>query len=236
MYEYSWPSFPELFTGHSSSSAFAYRDSVVIGVLVVLGLFAFLMTVVERASVRRLRELVLIPRGDSINPREHGFDFFFQVFYLFQTFFLLAISLEPGTHILYPPPTDVAQYWFRIGILMILLLAGFVLVYLVYAWIGYAFLSSAERRHWLMQQLALLSLWGISLYLPVMVMLLSKMPWEWIGLLVALSYLVFRSMVVLVSLRIFVTGFRHSLHLFLYLCACEIGPVIFLANGVTQIT
>ena len=229
-----WPSFEQSFTGDPIVVGTPYHDTQTAVVLVMLMLFSLLQLTIRRTHLTNLYTILSLKRGDSLNLREHGFDLPLRIFYLFQTFTLLSICLEPQTHTVWGVPLQPSDYWMRVLMLMGILMLGFSIIYLAYCWVGYVFLDPEGRNLWNVNQIVLLTLFGLSLYIPTFLLILVPGSDYWILPVVLALYAIFRLSVVTCSLRLFTKLFNRSLHLFLYLCGCEIGPVIFVANGILQ--
>lgn len=234
MHETTWPTFNTLYPLVRQPEEAVYNNSLTVVVLAMLTLYAVLMLLFPKIKPKYLVKLLLIRRGDNLGLRENGFQLPIRLFYIVQALLLSAICLEPFTHNLLGKASSTPAYWQNIGIVAGGLLLAGLLVYLAYHWIGYTFLTPQESAHWRIAQLSLISLWGLTLYLPTTLLLLTSLPPIAVLGVFALLYILMRIVIVSVSVRVFVTGLQHPLHLFLYLCGCEIAPMLFIANVMWQ--
>jgi hypothetical protein len=81
----------------------------------------------------------------------------------------------------------------------------------------------------------LLCLWGISLYLPVVWLILDHEHLTETLFLFALFYVLFRFTLIYMTVRIFYNKNTGILYLSSYLCAQEIIPLLFLYEGMNYL-
>lgn len=108
----------------------------------------------------------------------------------------------------------------------------FIIRQLIYLWIWLCFSRGTNKAKWFGQYLQYWTTFGVTLYLPIALMLLQWTTFHAPLLIVAATYVAFRIIVFIYSLNIFPHLHRYPLHIILYLCTCEIAPLLFASAGV----
>lgn len=126
------------------------------------------------------------------------------------------------------PESNTTHYWLMVrrGALVT---GGYVITTLVlYSWLWLTLFKESEWRAWVRSYLLLTFLFGIATVIPVALRLLTSLSNKYI-LLVAVSLLVMYKVLVVWQVLVHFPKMRRSpLHIILYLCACEIGPLLLL--------
>ena len=158
--------------------------------------------------------------------------FFFNSFMIFQTLLLCSILIFlviiEYKFIIDP---DIKIIFTIIIILLIVLLLFFLFKKAVYVLFGHIFTDQATTKMLFTNQQALFSIWGISLYIPVLWILLIDKYFFIAVILMIISYLTFRAALIYKFIYIFYNKNTGLLFFSLYLCAQEIVPLFFLYKG-----
>lgn len=123
------------------------------------------------------------------------------------------------------------SFWGEVGALSGLSAAIFGVSIGIYKWLSYTFGRRDQRELWFPNHYLLIFIFGHLLYLPLVCILFTGMDTE---VVIALSlglFVLFRIWSLARLLAIFNQLHRYPLHIFLYLCACEIGPLLFVLNS-----
>jgi hypothetical protein len=150
----------------------------------------------------------------------------FQALLLCSIFFFLVCA-EYGFFI----NPDMPETLLTTALLFVVLLVFYFFKRCIYAVFGHVFLESDARKTMFMNCQALFCVWGISLYIPVLWILLIGeyffVPYS----LFIISYLIYRA--ILIYRFIYIFSYRNTglLFLSLYLCGQEIIPMVFLYEG-----
>ena len=137
--------------------------------------------------------------------------------------FFLAVIASTGLSLVFPArfPFDFAS-----TLTLASVIAGyFVFQYAVYALIGYTFLTTDGTRRWLEGFTATMSLLGIILLIPTLVVLFYPefiVPAIYVA---AVFYALARIMFICKGFRIFYTNLASLVYFILYLCSLEIVPL-----------
>ncbi|MDO4695800.1 DUF4271 domain-containing protein [Porphyromonas sp.] len=222
-----WPTFAERYGEMSRDLVPAYGEGVVVAVLISLfltALFALFSPGVRNAKILAVLTLRV---GDNTKGKGENVSGMTQTFFLLQGAFLFSLLIEA----LYADrggglAPDVKTYWVRIAIILGTVIALFAVSSLVYMWIGAVFGAKEENKVWKVSYLTLLMLWSTYLFIPVVLLVISKS-----SVLAAISvalvgYLLFRTVLFIRIVQIFKFSYHHPLHLFLYLCGREIAPLL----------
>jgi hypothetical protein len=163
-------------------------------------------------------------------------NFLFNVFMIFQALFLCSFfvfsTISEYKYILNPDPGTT----FKItGILLIIIFIFFLFKRLIYTTFGLIFTDKSTTKFMLTNHQALFCIWGVSLYLPVLWILLVGKFFLFAIIIVTISYLIFRVILIFRFLHMFFNKKTGILFLSLYLCAQEIVPLVFLYEGLFYI-
>ncbi|MDR2139110.1 MAG: DUF4271 domain-containing protein [Tannerella sp.] len=160
----------------------------------------------------------------------------FTGFLKFQTLFLCMLF----GYVVYGRYADFQHLrFFSIGEMIMMFFCVSCLFYLfkrsMYSLNGFVFNDKDSNRYWHMVYSNLFYLWGISLYVPVIWLLVDQTHLRGVLFLFALLYAVFRFTLVYMTVRIFYNKNTGILYLSSYLCAQEIVPLLFLYEGINYL-
>lgn len=158
--------------------------------------------------------------------------FFFNAFMTFQTLLLCSIfffSLAVKYKYFIKP--DITTTLLTIGILLVFLFFFYLFKKALYAVFGYIFAEKSAYKMMFTNYQALFCTWGIFLYLPILWILLIGQYFLTAIILMAISYLLFRLILIYRFIYIFFNKNTGLLFLSLYLCAQELIPLVFLYEG-----
>jgi hypothetical protein len=103
---------------------------------------------------------------------------------------------------------------------------------LSYYVLGYVFADPDKYKLWKTNYNAIIGIWGISLYIPVLWLVFVKSYVMLPVFLFLLLYILSRFVIIYKTIRIFHTKSTGFLYINLYLCALEILPLVFLYEGI----
>ena len=156
----------------------------------------------------------------------------FNAVMIFQTLFLCSFFIfSTISEYKYISTPDTVTTFKTTGILIIILSIFFLFKRLIYATFGYIFTDSSTTKFMLINHQSLFCIWGISLYFPVLWILLVGNFFLFAIIIVIICYLAFRAILIFRFLNMFFNKNTGILFLSLYLCAQEIVPLVFLYEG-----
>ena len=216
----------EGFTGISINNTTFSNDIMLLMVLLLLLAFAVII---------RLKSPLPGSKASSINgifkvtAKEN---FLFNAFMTFQALFLCSILIF-SVVVEYKSLTkpDYGNTFAAISILLIIFFVFFMFKKAIYAIFGHIFIDNDAKKAMFNNHQTLFSIWGISLYIPVLWILLIGKYFFTAIILMIISYLIFRIMLIYRFFYIFFNKNTGLLFFSSYLCAQEIVPLIFLYEG-----
>jgi hypothetical protein len=150
----------------------------------------------------------------------------------FQTLFLCSIFLFlVSTEYNFFIHPNIPETFLVIAILFAVLLAFYLFKRSLYAIFGYIFLEQDAYKTMFVNYQALFCTWGISLYVPVLWILLIGEYFFIAYIVFIISYLIYKSILAYRLIHIFFYKNTGLLFLSLYLCGQEIIPMVFLYEG-----
>lgn len=205
--------------------------------LLLLTLFVFFAAVFRlnfQLFVKMLKDAFLVKERQNLFDDVIGkSDFFFRNFMTFQALFLLSVALVAIGRIY-----GIVNYveWksilFIIGLLFCVLFLFYLFKQVCYFLLGQVFAESRKYKLWKTSYNAIMGVWGVSLYIPVL-WLVFVGSHETIPIaLFFFFYILCRFVIIYKTVRIFHKKSTGFLHINLYLCAQEILPLIFLYEGI----
>ncbi|MDR2041190.1 MAG: DUF4271 domain-containing protein [Tannerella sp.] len=205
-------------------------------VFLLFALFALIFRFHFPLFARILNELFSMKERQSLFDEQVRSNLLFTGFLEFQALFLCAlfVSLVYGhlvgfRNLLFFSTGGMMMIFFGILSLFYLFKQG------MYSLNGFVFSEKDSYRHWKVTYHNLLCLWGISLYLPVVWLILDHEHLTETLFLFALFYVLFRFTLIYMTVRIFYNKNTGILYLSSYLCAQEIIPLLFLYEGMNYL-
>jgi hypothetical protein len=135
------------------------------------------------------------------------------------------------SHLLPLPFESANHFLYLFAITVALLLFALLYKFLTYLWIEYIFFSKEDAQLWNSQYFAIISLSGIALFLPAMLIFYWTEAFQ-ACFYISLLYLLFVK--VLMSYKIYTIFFQQKsplLYFILYLCGQELLPLFFVAKA-----
>ena len=159
----------------------------------------------------------------------------FQFFFVLQTILLFAVSyFFYATH--YMAETFILQSEYQLlGIIFGAITAYFIIKAGIYTLINMVFFNSKKNEHWLKSLLFITSLEGILLFPAAMLQVYLELSIENVAYYLAFVLIFVKILTFYKSWRIFFRQKGFFLQNFLYFCALEIIPLLFLWEGLVMI-
>jgi MFS family permease len=211
-------------------------DTLLLLVLLLLALFAIIFRIHFPLFVRILNEPFSMKERQSLFDERTRDNPFFTGFLKFQALFLCALFayLVYGNFIGF----QNLRLFSNAGMMMIFFgILGFFYLFkqCMYLLNGFVFSEKDNYKHWNATYHNLFCLWGISLYVPVLWLILDHEHPAETMLLFAFIYACFRFTLIYMTVRIFYNKNTGILYLSSYLCAQEIVPLLFLYEGMNYL-
>jgi hypothetical protein len=222
----------EGFSGTSLHNATFSNDIVLLVVLVLLSAFALIFRLNLPLFDKMMNNIHASEQRQSIFDTAQRDSVLFNLFMNFQTLllssiFIFLISVDDNFFI----KPDTATTFLAITCLLVALLVFYLFKRSIYGIFGYIFLEKDMYKMMFVNYQALFCVWGISLYLPVLWILLIGKYFYWAYTIFIISYLSFRITLVRRFIHIFFYKNTGLLFLSSYLCGQEIIPLVFLYEG-----
>lgn len=209
-------------------------DNMLFGVLfVLLIIFAILYRVNYHSFVRMCNDLFSINTRESLFESPTGNDWIFRVFMRVQTLVLCSLGLYGAANYygLIPSYTWQSTLYFLLVSLLIVLIFHIARSFIYWFTLHILALHN-NYKLWKTGCNAILSIWGVTLYIPVVwLLLLNSYKGISIGVFILL-YIFSRFAIIYKTIRIFYTKRDELLYFILYLCGQEILPLYFMFEGI----
>ena len=226
----------EGFTGANLGNITFSNDIMLLIVLLLLSAFAMIFHLNEPLFDKMISNINVGRQRQSIFDATAKDSFFFNSFMVFQALLLCSIyifsAIVEYKYIIKP---DTAITLTTISALFVILLLFSFFKKAIYAIFGRIFTDRTITKILFTNQQALFSIWGISLYVPVLWILLVGKYFFAATALMIISYLLFRAILIYRFIYIFYNKNMGILFFSLYLCAQEIVPLFFLYEGLIYI-
>lgn len=225
----NWPEFNTRYAEEVISGSPGYWESAVIA-YIVLVICSIGLGFLIQGRGRSQSLLLVTSRPHTLSqPREYLPPPLFFPLSLLHTSVMsgmvLSLLIEKGAG------GDMTSFWVHVGVYSGVFAAIVVICTVMYSWLTRTFGQKDQRELWLPNHFLLLFIFGHSLYIPLTCLLFSPIDSKVaMGLTLAL-FLLFRGWSTSRLLAIFNQLYHYPLHIILYLCACEIGPLLFILNG-----
>ena len=212
------------------------NDIMLLVVLILLTIFAVIFRLNVPLFGKMISDINAAEQRQSIFETTEKDSFLFHVFMTFQTLLLCSIiiflfTIEYKFFIL----PDITTTITVITILLLILLIFFLLKMSLFTFFGLLFTDKSAIKILFTNYQALLCIWGIFLYLPILWIFLVGEIFFIAVFLFIISYLVFRLIHIYRIFCIFFNKNTGLLFFSLYLCAQEIVPLVFLYEGLIYI-
>jgi hypothetical protein len=222
----------EGYSGIYLNNATFSNDIILLVVFILLSTFALIFRLNFPLFGKMVNNIHANEQRQSIFDTTQRDSFLFNLFMNFQTLLLSSIFIfliSVDYHFFIKP--DITTTLLVISSLFIASLAFLLFKKSIYGIFGYIFLEKDRYKMMFVNYQALFCVWGISLYLPVLWILLIGKYFYLAYIMFIISYLSFRAIFIYRFIYIFFYKKTGLLFLSLYLCSQEIIPLIFLYEG-----
>ena len=175
-------------------------------------------------------------RKNLFDERIQKSGWFFRNFMIFQGLFLTSIALTATARIYgLLNPVNPAQILFEIGITLFLLFLYYQFKRLSFYVFGAVFADPQKFDFWRTSYNAIMGIWGLSIYIPVLWLVFMGAAATLPLLLFAILYILCRFVIIYKTIRIFYKKSTGLLYISLYLCGQEILPLVLLYEGIVYL-
>lgn len=225
----NWPTFGTRYAEEVINTFPEYWESAVVAFIVLI-LWSIALIFLMRGRSRSQALLLVTSRPQALSqPKEYlPPKVFFPLSLLhtsIMTGIVIALFYTRGGQV------DLQAFWDHALTFTGLFGLFIIISTIIYEWLTRTFGRDEQRGLWFPNHFLLIFIFGQTLYLPLVCLLFSTMSTSSIALLTLCLFILFRGWSVIRLLAIFNQLHHYPLHIILYLCACEIGPLLFLLNG-----
>ncbi|MDR0750406.1 MAG: DUF4271 domain-containing protein [Tannerellaceae bacterium] len=205
------------------------NDAIFALLLALLIMFAFVYRSNYRLFAKMVRDVFYLKERLSLFETVIGNEFVFRNFMIFQSLFLTALSIFAVGHVyrLFEFP-DIRTNLGLISIIFLSVLLYYYFKQFLYGLIGFVFTDPEKYKFWKTNYYAITGFWGVWLYIPVFWLVFIGNYIEIALILFAVWYVLYRFWLIYKSVRIFHIRSMGFIYIFLYLCAQEILPLLFI--------
>jgi hypothetical protein len=222
----------EGYTGINLNNITLSNDLMLLLVLLMLSSFAVIFRLNMPLFGKMINNINAVKHRQSIFETTEKDNFFLNTFMTFQTLMLCSIIIfyTVAEYKSFKIP-DYTATLSIVGILLIILFIFFLFKKALYTIFSNVFANKEATKMLFTNHQALLSIWGIFLYFPVLWIILIEKNFFVATIALIISYLAFRAILIYRFIYIFFNKNTGLLFLSLYLCAQEIVPLVFLYEG-----
>lgn len=206
-------------------------------ILASLCLFALVYRFNHRAFLKMFKDIAATKERQSLFEKNVTTEAYFRSFMIFQTLSLcslFAFSYFNRRGFLTFELSD-RNVLLSIGGIFLVVLFFYLFKRFLYGLTGMVFSDSAKYKIWKNSYVAIMGVWGIFLYVPVIWSALWNLYPVVPIVLFVISYILCRFVIIYKTLRIFHSRNSGLLYISLYLCAQEILPLVFLYEGMVYL-
>lgn len=154
------------------------------------------------------------------------------IYLIFQALTLTSVVItQEAYHLGFLSSIDKEKLSFALVLTFLSVLLFYLIRRIIYYILIYTFSRPGVYRQWVILYNSLISVWGISLYIPVICMSFLGNYHIWAVCLFILFYILFRFAIIYKSIRLFYIKKFDLFYLSLYLCAHEILPLLIAYKG-----
>jgi len=226
----------EGYTGIGWGDGLLIHDILMLAIIIQLSIFAYAFYTCYPLFEKMLRECISVKERQNLFDTPTQESVFFNLFMGFQTLFLCAVFFFIAfSRLANIQEQDVSQAFILLVILFGLLILFYVLKRFLYFIYSLVFIENSKYNLWKSTYHALFCLWGISLYFPVLWLMLDRQHITGALSLFIFVFILFRITAIYVKIRIFFYKNNGLLFLISYLCAQEFIPLLFLYESLTYL-
>ena len=222
----------EGFEGMRFLSITSSNDIMLVIVIFLLLVFALIFRLNKPLFDKMISNINAGEQRQSIFVTTEKDSFLFNAFMTFQTLLLCSILLfsfaAKYKDLL---PADRAMLLISLCAFFIIFFIYYLFKRILYAFFGTIFVEKATNKMMFTNYQALFCSWGVTLYLPVLWVLLFNTQVVFSIILLIVSFLAYKAILAFRFFNIFINKNTGFLFLSLYLCALEVVPLVFLYEG-----
>jgi hypothetical protein len=211
-----------------------FGDIVFSLLFALLMVFAFVFRVNHHLFVKMIRDIFYVKDRLSLFDGIGGNETVFRGFMIFQALYLLSLFFFIAGHSYgYIHDYDTIEMnLLAFGVIFLILFTFYLFKQVLYSLSGFIFTGPDLYKTWRTAYTAVTGVWGILLYVPVLLLAFTETHIRIPGLTLIVLFLLWRLVVAYKTIRIFNMKIIGFLYIILYLCGQEILPLIFLYEGV----
>ncbi|MDR0994867.1 MAG: DUF4271 domain-containing protein [Tannerella sp.] len=223
----------EGYVGGQMGSGQAVNDLAFVMLLALAFAFSLLFNAYPYLFGRMLRNVFHAKERESSFDASTGNEGLFRSFMDFQALFLASLFLFLAGYRsgLFPAGMDMDNYLLLFGFFFAVALLFYFSKRFLYLLLGFTFASPEQYRLWRVGYSAGIGFWGVTLYLPVVILAFTRMDLHWLLFVFVLLFLLWRIALNYKTISLFELRFGNILYIFLYLCAQEMMPLLCLYEG-----
>ncbi|CAK7047719.1 DUF4271 domain-containing protein [Parabacteroides sp. APC149_11_2_Y6] len=213
-------------------------DDVIFSLLLVLLIaFAIVFRTHVQLFIKMLKDAVFVKERQNLFDKSSGSErFIFRNFMTFQSLFLCSIALFTIARLEgFIGYTNEKDLFLSISIIFIILFLFYQFKQLSYFLLGTVFAEPEKYKLWKTSYNAIIGIWGIILYIPVLWLVFAGTQTYLPILLFGIFYILCRFVIIYKTIRIFHKKITGLLYISLYLCTQEILPLVFLYEGMVYL-
>lgn len=203
----NWPLFEERSAPRQIADTPAFQDQLVAILIILFAVGTLLWAIHQRTG-----------RNKSI-----GSHFLLILFLSLQTIALIGFLYGMSVY----SDAGSAPFWSVATVGMLYGIGYLLLQISLYSVFWYAFGTRGSISKWFQDFFKVWGATGLALYLPLLVMLTDGSTLL-LGILSGVIYFLYRMLIIYTTFNIFPNLLKYPLHIILYLCTCEIAPLLFL--------
>ncbi|MDR3142183.1 MAG: DUF4271 domain-containing protein [Tannerellaceae bacterium] len=212
------------------------NDSIFALLLALLIMFALVYRSNYRLFSKMVRDVFYLKERLSLFETVIGNEFVFRNFMIFQSLFLTTLSIFAVGHVyrLFEF-SDIRANLVLISIIFLCVVLYYYFRQFLYGLMGFVFTDPEKYKFWKTNYYAITGFWGVWLYIPVFWLVFIGNYIEIPLTLFVVWYILYRFWLIYKSVRIFHIRNVGFIYIFLYLCAQEILPLLFIYKGVVYL-
>ncbi len=212
-------------------------DSVFIVFLTCFIIISRVLSSKARMFLSLPEELFRLKERKSIFNKTVGNELYVKLLLLFQTIVILSLfSFTASSHHQNREFSNISDFYMDIGKIGLLYLVFFIYKWISYNVIGKIFFAKEPLSQWLNNFISLICLFGIVIFIPVVLMFYVDWMFPFCYFFVLFCILAVIIIVIYRTYVLFFHNIRELHYLFLYLCGQEIAPLLILHQGLIYLT
>jgi len=212
-------------------------NDVMFAILVIqLVIFAFVYRTHFKHFYKMIKDAFLVRKRQSLFTQPVANEGFFRNFMLYQALLLCSIAAYSIARAYnYLDTLSEKEMFITIGVLFLITVLFFQIKQALYFLLGVVLDDHYKYKLWKTSYNAILGLWGVLLYIPVLWLTFVTSYPEIPIILFVFLYILCRFAIIYKTIRIFHKKIHDLFYIILYLCGQEILPLVFLYEGLTYL-